>query len=442
MYQIFTPPFTGSDCYHLVERLYPIMRSLTGPGFRKSLEVLKEYVLGIKTLEFKSGTQVFDWTIPQEWDCTECYIEDETGHRLIDMQNQNLHVLGYSLPIDEYLSFEDLKKLNFVDHASVDAIPYVTSYYQDRVGFCMSKNQLEDIERQDQVHPQKYHAVIKSRKFDGVLNIGEYVIKGKSDKEILFTTYLCHPQMANNECSGPAVAIALIKYLEEKQKEGNLQYSYRFLFTPETVGSITYLAHNLDYLKEHVISGIVLTCVGDNLAYSYVQTRYNNTVTDRVLNHVLKWTDKNFKAYSFLYRGSDERQYNAPRVDLPVCSFCRSKFGCYKEYHTSLDDLNFVSVEGFEGSIKAMLRVIEILEHNHKYQVTVFCEPQLGKRGLYPTISYRGSANNVFALRNFIAYADGTMDFIEHCEKIGYPAFLMIETLDKLLAHGLIKAVD
>lgn len=172
MYQIFTPPFTGSDCYHLVERLYPIMRSLTGPGFRKSLEVLKEYVLGIKTLEFKSGTQVFDWTIPQEWDCTECYIEDETGHRLIDMQNQNLHVLGYSLPIDEYLSFEDLKKLIFVDHASVDAIPYVTSYYQDRVGFCMSKNQLEDIERQDQVHPQKYHAVIKSRKFDGVLNIG------------------------------------------------------------------------------------------------------------------------------------------------------------------------------------------------------------------------------------------------------------------------------
>lgn len=432
---MFECSFNGNDCFDLVKKLFPIHRSLTGNGFRKSLNILKEYLPDINIFEVKSGTKVFDWTIPKEWNCTQAYIEDEHGERIIDIENSNLHVLGYSLPMDEYLSLENLKKIIYTQPDQKDAIPYVTSYYKERSGFCMSQNQL------DFLKDGKYHAVIKSTLENGSLTYGELIIKGKTDEEILISTYLCHPSMANNECSGPAVSVALAKYI--KKKNGNHRYTYRFIFIPETIGSITYLSRNLDYLKKHVKAGFVLSCVGDDNAYSAVHSRYGNTLTDRVIDNTFKSIGKDtYKSYSYLYRGSDERQFNAPGVDLPVCAVCRSKYGMFKEYHTSLDNLDYVSAKGLEGALNGMIKVIEVLEHDYKYQIQVLCEPQLGKRNLYPTLSCKGSYASIQTMTNFIAYADGTQSLLDISERIFVPAYALLDTVNKLLEQDLLKIVE
>lgn len=418
----------GKWMYDLAERLFPIGRSLTGEGVRKSLKIIKEQIPELEICEVPTGTRVFDWEVPKEWEITEGYIEDEEGNRIVDYAENNLHVMGYSMPLDKYVDLEELCSYIRVEEGQPDVIPYVTSYYVPRSGFCMSRNM------RDSLKPGRYHMVIKSRLFDGMLNYAELYLPGKSKKEVLLSTYICHPSMANNELSGPVLATQLIRWL--KTLDRNL--SYRLVIVPETIGSITYLSKNLQMLKENMIAGFVLSCVGDNRAYSYIETREADTLADKVMQNVLKHVDPEYKRYSFLERGSDERQYNAPGVDLPVCGFCRTKYGEYPEYHTSADDMSVISPEGLQGAYDVMQKVIMALEYNKYYRINCFCEPQLGKRGLYPTVSRKGIYAEVRKLTNFIAYADGKRDLLDISNKIGEPVWELLNHIDKLKESGLL----
>lgn len=405
--------YRGTQIYNLVEVIFPFHRSLTGSGVRKTLAVLRDYIqecsdVRLSIHSIQSGTKVFDWVVPEEWSIETGYIEDENGVHIIDMKDNNLHILGYSISVDKWVSLEELLQYIYTQSDQIDAIPYVTSFYKKRFGFCMSEIQKQELKS------GQYHMVIKSsHKSDGVLNYAETIIKGKSDKEVLLSTYICHPSMANNECSGPALCAELIRFIASISDR---EYTYRILFIPETIGSISYLAtgNHLSYLQQHLIAGFVISCVGDNRDYSMVSSKYANTLSDKLLNTVLNsYTNGNYKKYSFLHRGSDERQYNASGVNLPVVGFCRSKYGTYAEYHTSKDDMSFVSEEGFQGSYEVMTQVIALLECNNFYKMKVVCEPQLGKRGLYPTVSQKGSYESVYNLTNFIAYADGNNDLLD-----------------------------
>lgn len=419
----------GQEMYEFAEKLFPIGRSLTGEGVRRSLELIQQQVPELVIRSVPSGTQVFDWTVPQEWEIKEGYIEDSEGHRIVDYHVNNLHVMGYSTPVDKFVTLEELLQYVKVEEDQPDVIPYVTSYYSPRFAFCMSRNQ------RDSLMPGTYHMVIDSRHFDGVLNYGELLLPGASEKEVLLSTYICHPSMANNEVSGPVLVTWLAKWLKNLDRK----LSYRIVIVPETIGSITYLSKNLNIMKERTIAGFVLTCVGDDRAYSYLETRKGNTLTDKVMRNVLGFAHPDYKTYSFLERGSDERQYNAPGVDLPVCDFCRSKYAEYPEYHTSADDMSLISPEGLEGSLEVMQQVINALEYNNYYRVTCLCEPQLSKRGLYPTVSRKGIYEEVKKMTNLIAYADGTEDLIQISSRIGVPVKELIPSVDKLCEAGLLE---
>lgn len=423
---------TGQEMYDFAGELFPIGRSLTGEGVRTSLQMIKEQVPELEIKSVSSGAQVFDWTVPQEWEIREGYIEDEAGNRIIDYRKNNLHVMGYSVAVDKYVSLEELLQYIKVEEQQPEVIPYVTSYYSRRFAFCMSKKQ------RDSLKPGTYHMVIDSRHFDGELNYGEILLPGASEKEVLLSTYICHPSMANNEVSGPVLTTWLAKWLKTLDR----RLSYRIVIVPETIGSIAYLSHNLAQMKQNTIAGFVLTCVGDDRTYSYLETRKADTLTDRVMRNVLGFAYPAYKTYSFLERGSDERQYNAPGVDLPVCDFCRSKYAEYPEYHTSADDMSLISPEGLEGSYKVMQQVIRALEYNNYYRVTCLCEPQLGKRGLYPTESRKGIYAEVKKLTNLIAYADGTEDLISISTRIGVPVEELIPNIDKLCEAGLLEIVE
>lgn len=420
----------GKDMFELCERLFPICRSITGNGFRESLRILGEEIPELITYEVPTGTPVFDWTVPKEWNIKDAYIKDSSGNKIVDFKESNLHVVGYSTPVNKTMDLTELKKILYTQPEQPDVVPYVTSYYKERYGFCVSQNQ------KDSLKEEQYQVFIDSELKDGSLTYGEVIIPGKTDQEIMFSTYLCHPSMANNELSGPAVATALIKWLKSKDK---LKYTYRFVFIPETIGSITYLSRNLDYLKKHLIAGFVLSCVGDNRTYSYLPSRNGNTIADRVLRNVLKFHYPEYKAYSFLDRGSDERQYNSPGVDLPFCVLCRSKYGEYPEYHTSKDNLDLISAEGLEGALEVCMQCVDALEWNEFYQTNCLCEPQLGKRGLYPTISQKGSYDSILAMRDLIAYSDGTRDLLDISSTIKVPVKELIPIIEKLLKHNLLS---
>ncbi|MCI5955168.1 MAG: DUF4910 domain-containing protein [Lachnospiraceae bacterium] len=422
----------GQDMYDFAGRLFPIGRSLTGEGVRKTLRMIREQVPELEIKSVPSGTMAFDWTVPQEWEIREGYIEDEEGHRIVDYHENNLCVMGYSTPVDRYVSREELMEYVKVEEGQPDAIPYVTSYYAPRFAFCMSKN------RRDSLKPGIYHMVIDSRHFDGVLNYGEILLPGESSKEILLSTYVCHPSMANNEVSGPVLVTWLAKWLKNRKR----RYSYRIVFVPETIGSIVYISRNLKELKKNIVAGFVLTCVGDDREYSYLESRKGNTLTDRVMKNVLGFAHPEYKSYSYLDRGSDERQYNAPGVDLPVCDFCRSKYGEYPEYHTSEDNMSLISPEGLAGSYDVMTQILQALEYNRFYRVNCFCEPQLGKRGLYPTVSRKGIYDEVKKMTNLIAYSDGTEDLISVSTRIGVPVKELVPVVNTLTEAGLLMAVD
>ena len=420
----------GERIYKLAKEIFPICRSITGEGVRETLSILSDYISENMTIhDVPSGTQVFDWTVPKEWKIRQAYIEDEQGKKIIDFKDNNLHVMGYSTPIDKWASLEELKKYIYTQQDQPDVIPDVTSYYKEEFGFCMSENQ------KNSLVDGKYHMYIDSELFDGSLTYGEVVIPGQTQEEIFFSTYVCHPSMANNECSGPALTAELINWIRARK---NNRYTYRFIFIPETIGSITYLSRNLDFLKAHMKAGFVLTCVGDNREYSMVESKYGKTLADKVLKNVLSYHAPQYKKYSFLQRCSDERQYNAVGVELPVVAFCRSKCDEYPEYHTSMDNMTLVSPEGFQGSFDVITQVVEALEYNHYYKVNITCEPQLGKRGLYPTVSQKGSYGGVLEMKDFIAYADGKNDLIDISNIINVPVGRLCEIIEKLDKTGML----
>lgn len=423
----------GKQMYGIAGELFPICRSITGDGVRQTLQILKRIIPQMDIIEVPSGTQAFDWEVPKEWNISEGYIEDSAGVRVVDFKNNNLHIMGYSTPVDAYMPLEELKKYIYTEESQPTVIPYVTSYYKERFGFCMSE------EQKNSLPEDTYHMVIRSELKQGSMTYGEVVIPGESKEEIFFSTYICHPSMANNECSGPALAAYLAKCLTQREDR---RYTYRIVFVPETIGSIYYLSKNKDDLKSHMVAGFNLSCVGDNNDYSIVESRYGDTLADRVLKNVLHYHCESYTAYSFLKRGSDERQYNAPGIDLPVVSFCRTKYGEYPQYHTSADDMGYVSPEGFQGSFEVMEKVVNALEHNQYYKINVLCEPQLGKRGLYPTVSKKGQYDEIYGLTTFIAYADGNNDLIGISDRIGCPIDRLIDIVEMLKGSGLLDIVE
>lgn len=422
----------GKRMYNLAARMFPICRSITGNGFRESLNIIREEHPEINVHEIPTGTQVFDWTVPNEWNCVGGGVYRLSGEKVIDFADSNLHIMGYSTPIDQIVSREELLEHLYTQPDQPDWIPYVTSYYKERWGFCMSENQKKAL------NEEQYHVVIKSTLEPGSLTYGDLLLPGETEDEILFSTYLCHPSMANNELSGPVVQTELIKYIKSLSKH---RYSYRFVFIPETIGSITYCSQNMAELQQKVKAGFVLSCVGDDRTYSYIATPYGNTLADKVLLNVLKYHYPDFKEYSFLKRGSDEREYCSVGVKLPVCGFCRSKYAEYPEYHTSADNMGVISPEGLQGAYEAMMKVIDTLENNYYFRMLCKGEPQLGKRGLYPTISQKGSYDAVMALKNFIAYADGKNDLIDISNIIGVPTIELIAIKNKLFENGLLEVV-
>jgi aminopeptidase-like protein len=273
--------------------------------------------------------------------------------------------------------------------------------------------------------------------FDGELNYGELLIKGESEKEVFLSTYICHPSMANNELSGPTVVTYLAKWLSEQEK---LRHSYRIIFIPETIGSITYLSLHHEKMKKSIFAGFNVSCVGDDRAYSYVPSRNGQTLSDQIALHVLKWIDPNFVKYTWFDRGSDERQYCAPGIDLPIASIIRTKYGMYPEYHTSLDDLEtVVTPKGLDGGYWAIRRAIEALERNKNYSMSVLGEPQLGKRGLYPTLSTKTSANEVKLMMDFISLCDGRTSLLQIADRLNVAIWDLYEICEKLEEHNLLN---
>ena len=416
--------------YEWAKDLFPICRSITGDGVRSTLGYLKNILPDMELCEVPSGTQVFDWVVPNEWKIQEAYIEDEFGNRIIDFKNNNLHVVGYSEPIDEWLSLDELNEFLYSLPEQPSAIPYITSYYKKRWGFCLTHEQRLSLKN------GVYHVFIDSEIKPGVLNYGELILPGETDKEILLSTYVCHPSMANNELSGPVVAAALSQWLASIK---NRKYTYRIVFIPETIGSIVYLSKHLEHLKQAVIAGFNITCIGDDRCYSFLPSRSGETLSDRVALHVLKHIDPNFKSYTWLDRGSDERQYCAPGVDLPIATVMRSKYNEYPEYHTSLDDLSLITPAGLEGGLTALKRSIYIIENNIRPKVSVLCEPQLGKRGLYPSLSTKNPDKQIRIMMNLISYCDGAYSLLEISELISEPFWELMPIAEKLREHKLLS---
>lgn len=423
----------GDEMYQWAKDLYPICRSLSGDGVRDTLYYIKDLLPHMDIHEVPTGTQAFDWTVPNEWNIKDAYVADLDGNRIIDFHEHNLHVVGYSEPIDEVLPFCELDKHLYSLPEQPNAIPYVTSYYKKRWGFCLTENMRNLLRKSPN---KKYVVKIDSKLEPGSITYGECIIRGETSKEILLSTYICHPSMANNELSGPCVTAALTRILSEME---NRRYTYRILFLVETIGSIVYLSKHLDEMRRNTEAGFVLTCIGDDREYSYVKSRVGNTIADRVIKHVFKHQVGDHKEYSFLDRGSDERQYCSPGIDLPVCCICRSKYREYPEYHTSLDDLSFISPEGLQGGFDAVKHCLWILEGNKIYRSKVLCEPHLGKYGLHPTLGLREKPLDIKKLKDLIAYADGNHDLIDIAEVINVYAGDLIPIAKQLVEIGLLE---
>ena len=339
----------GLQMHQLMTMAFPICRSITGDGVRETLRIISG-IIPLTIHEVPTGTAAFDWSVPKEWNIRDAYVADESGNKVVDFKQHNLHVVGYSIPVDKWITFTELQEHLYSLPEQPNAIPYVTSYYKERWGFCISHNERTTLRE------GKYRVYIDSTLKEGSLTYGEYILKGKTEQEIFLSTYVCHPSMANNELSGPVVTAFIAKWLASRPRK----YTYRIIFIPETIGSITYLSRNLEVMRKNVKVGFNISCIGDNRAYSYVASRYENTLADKVASNVLSFNHPDFIKYSFLDRGSDERQYCSPGVDLPLVTLSRSKYGTYPEYHTSyishlikVDFCNYFDIEKFYVTAKS-----------------------------------------------------------------------------------------
>ena len=413
--------------------IFSYNRSITGSGVRKTLNFFKKINPGMKIQSFKSGMKCFDWKVPEEWEINNAFFVDlKSKKKFSDFKKNNLSVLNYSTPVNKTVKLDELKKHIFTLPKQPNLIPYVTSYYKKNWGFCLSYNEFKKLKNGE------YRVFIDSKFKKGKMNYGELFLKGKSKKEIFFSTNICHPSMANNEISGPLLANYLYKTLRDLRYKTNL--SYRFLFIPETIGSIAYLSKNYKQLKKKMLAGFVLSCVGDNNNFSHIESRNGNTLADNALEAAFLRL-KNSKKFSFLERGSDERQYCYPGIDLPVAGFCRTKYGSYKEYHTSGDNLKIINKKGFEGSFKVLKNIIDAFELGIFPINKIKCEPQLSKRNLYlSTSNKKNYFNKVINRRlNLLAYADGKKNIFEISKILNEPLDKIIDELRLLKKKGLLK---
>jgi|TARA_B110000259_G_C14032391_1_gene407313 aminopeptidase-like protein len=397
----------------LLNTLFPICRSITGKGFLDSLKIIKKDIPEIKIKSFRSGKKVFDWKIPQEWNVKDAFIKNDKGKKIIDFKKNNLHLVSYSTPVkNKILSIKELKSRIHSIPTQPNVIPYITSYYKKYWGFCLDHDTKKKLFKEKN---KKFIINIDTRfKKNGKMNYGECYIEGKSKKEILISTYLCHPSMANNELSGPIVWKYLIGYFKKKINK----YSIRFVILPETIGSIAYLSKNHKILKKNIIGGYVLTCLGDKGGFSYLNTKDDDTLSNLIVDRYFTKKKITYKKYTYLYRGSDERQYNSPGIDLPIGSIMRSKYATFPEYHTSADNLKFVKPKYLMRSFTVIRDIINEFMSTKIPITTVMCEPHLSKHNLYPTLSTKMIDLNSRNILNFLSYCDGKKDLVIIAKKI------------------------
>ena len=407
----------GKFMYELIKELFPICRSITGDGVRKTLDILKQYI-PIKINEVKTGTEVFDWQVPKEWNINDAYIKNSVGEKIVDFKKSNLHVLNYSIPVNKKMTLDELKPQLYTLAEHPDWIPYLTSYYKENWGFCLSYNQYKTLT--DDV----YEVFIDSELKDGFLTYGELEIKGKSEEEILFSCYLCHPSMCNDSLSG----VVLLTFLAKNLLKLDLNYSYRFLFIPETIGAITWLALN-EKKVARIKCGLVATCLGDRGISTYKKTKKGDSYIDKVVEKVLIDSGDPYRIIDFFPWGSDERQFSSPGFDLDVGSLMKTPYGRFPEYHTSADNLDFICADSLLDSLKKYLEVVFIFENENYYvNLNSKCEPQLGRRGLYNMV---GSRIGVDVLKKAIfwilSFSDGKNSLLD----ISFRSGLKFEIIKK-----------
>ena len=419
----------GKEMYQLMSELYPICRSITGNGVRETLGKIKR-IVPIEVHEVASGTKVFDWTVPKEWNIKDAYVKNSKGERIIDFKKSSLHILNYSVPIQKKVSLRELKEHLFTLPEHPDWIPYRTSYYSENWGFCISHNQFIKLEE------DTYEVCIDSSLENGHLTYGEYYIKGKISDEVLISTHICHPSLCNDNLSGIVLAASLAKYLSN----ASLTNSYRFLFIPGTIGSITWLCLNEPKVSK-IKHGLVVVCVGDSGGFTYKKTRQRDADIDKVVTHVLEHSNNDFEIIDFFPYGYDERQYCSPGFDLPVGCLMRTPHGQFPEYHTSADNLEFVQPENLAVSFSIYLAVLNILENNKKYvNQNPKCEPRLGKRGLYHKIGgHDDSKAFQLAMLWVLNLSDGRNSLMDISERAKLGFDLIKEATDTLADHGLLK---
>jgi|CXWK01.1.fsa_nt_gi aminopeptidase-like protein len=422
----------GASLYDLAAQLYPICRSITGDGVRETLRCLSQYI-GIETTEVPTGTQVFDWTIPKEWNIRDAYIAGADGQRVVDFRRSNLHVLNYSTPVRGRFSLEDLKPHIYTLPEQPDLIPYRTSYYAERWGFSMTHNQLLSL------FPGQYDVVIDSSLKDGHLTYGEYVHRGELADEVLLSAHICHPSLANDNCSGLAVLTSIAAALSRRKT----RHTYRFLFAPGTIGAITWLSRNAG-TAQRIKHGLVVSCLGDGGGPTYKKSRRGNAPIDRIMTHVLKHASGSAAIQDFSPYGYDERQYCSPGFNLPVGLFQRSQYGAFPEYHTSADSLDFIRPEHLAASHDMIMAAIEVLETDGVYRNTnPCCEPALGRRGLYATIGgdKDGPAQNM-ALLWVLNMSDGGASLLDIAERSGLAYSNILQASRRLSAADLLIPAD
>lgn len=414
------------------DRLWPICRSITGNGLRESLQILSE-LIPLELHEVPSGSKVFDWEVPKEWNISDAYIITPSGKKICDFKTNNLHIVNYSVSFKGKLSFEELKKHLYSLPAMPNAIPYMTSYYKEDWGFCITHAELLQLETTGE-----YEVLIDTVLEPGSLTYGEAVLKGNSEREILFSSYVCHPSMANNELSGPLALAMIYKRIAEMPER---KYTCRFVLAPETIGIIAYLAARGEHLRKQLDAGYVLTCCGDNGHFTYKRSRKENTLADRAAEHVLQHHYPGSEVIDFAIGGSDERQYCSAGFNLPVGSLMRTPYKKFREYHTSLDNKSLISFEALSKTVDAYFTIFRVLELNSNYKTTMpWCEPQLGKRGLYPDKGghLQANADFTFNLLHFLSYADGERELIEVADKRGCSVLSFAEVIAACSKNGLL----